>query len=132
MKKIKITSNQYNRLLLHEQQSRSKFKILNEGSKEVVLGVSMLMGLNLSGLNKEMAEKALNDEKVMSEIFTTLEDENKIKELISNLEEKGMVNAQEKLASKAKDIINNYNEISEKNNMNKKMGLVIMNLLMSK
>jgi hypothetical protein len=128
MTKIKITSEQYNKILLYEQQSRTS-KILNEGSKEVVLGISKLMGLNLSGLNKEMAEKALKDKTIMGQILSTFEDENKIKELISNLEEKGMENAENKLSDKAKDVIDNYNRISKENNFDFKMGMVILNNL---
>jgi hypothetical protein len=49
--------------------------------------------------------------------------------LISNLEEKGMKNAKEKLSTKAKDIINNYNKISEENKIGLKLGIFIMNNL---
>lgn len=130
MPKIRITTEQYNKILLHEQNNRINFlNKLNEGNKEVVLAVSKLMGLNLSGLNKEMAEKALNNKSVMGEILSTFEDENKINDLISNLEEKGMKNAKEKLSTKAKDIINNYNKISEENKIGLKLGIFIMNNL---
>jgi hypothetical protein len=130
MPKIRITTEQYNKILLHEQNNRlNSSKKLNEGNKEVVLAVSKLMGLNLSGLNKEIAEKALNNKSVMGEILSTFEDENKINDLISNLEEKGMKNAKEKLSTKAKDIINNYNKISEENKIGLKLGIFIMNNL---
>jgi hypothetical protein len=130
MVKIKITSEQYNKILLHEQNNLlNSSKKLNEGVKEVVLAVSKLMGLKLSGLNKEMAEKALKDKSVMGEIFSTFEDSNKIKNLISNLEEKGMENAKEKLSTNAKDIVNNYNKASEENKIGIKMGLFIMSNL---
>ena len=121
MAKIKITSEQYNKILLHEQQSRTS-NLLKEGDKEVVLAISKLMGLNLSGLNKEIAEKALKDKVVMNKIMATFEDESKIKELVSNLEEKGMENAKEKLSTKANDIVDNYNKASKENNFGKKMG----------
>ena len=130
MPKIRITTEQYNKILLHEQNNRiNSLNKLNEGNKEVVLAVSKLMGLNLSGLNKEIAEKALNNKSVMGEILSTFEDENKINDLISNLEEKGMKNAKEKLSTKAKDIINNYNKISEENKIGLKLGIFIMNNL---
>jgi len=130
MPKIRITTEQYNKILLHEQNNRiNSLNKLNEGNKEVVLAVSKLMGLNLSGLNKEIAEKALNNKSVMGEILSTFEDENKINDLISNLEEKGMKNAKEKLSTKAKDIINNYNKISEENKIWLKLGIFIMNNL---
>jgi hypothetical protein len=130
MAKIKITSEQYNKILLHEQNNRlNSSKKLNEGQKEVVLAVSKLMGLELSGLNKEMADKALKDKAVMREILSTFEDVNKIKNLISSLEEKGMENAKDKLSTNAKDIVNNYNKASEENKIGIKMGLFIMSNL---
>lgn len=123
MAKIKITSEQYNKILLHEQNSRlASINLLKEGTKEVVLGVSKLMGLNLSGLNKEIAEKALKNKAVMDEILSTFEDESKIKNLASNLEEKGMENAIEKLSMKANDIVDNYNKASKENNFGNEMG----------
>jgi hypothetical protein len=130
MAKIKITTEQYNKILLHEQNNRlNSSKKLNEGVKEVVLAVSKLMGLKLSGLNKEMADKALKDKAVMREILSTFEDVNKIKNLISSLEEKGMENAKDKLSTNAKDIVNNYNKASEENKIGIKMGLFIMSNL---
>jgi hypothetical protein len=130
MAKIKITTEQYNKILLHEQNNRlNSSKKLNEGQKEVVLAVSKLMGLELSGLNKEMADKALKDKAVMREILSTFEDVNKIKNLISSLEEKGMENAKDKLSTNAKDIVNNYNKASEENKIGIKMGLFIMSNL---
>jgi len=124
MAKIKITSEQYNKILLHEQSNRlASSNKLNEGDKEVVLAVSKLMGLNLSGLNKEMAEKALKDKTVMDEILDTFKDESKMKNLTSKLEEKGMENAKEKLSMKAKDIVDNYNKISKENNFGNEMGM---------
>jgi len=133
MTKIKITSEQYNKILLHEQHVRTNsLKTLNEGIKEVVLGVSMLMGINLTGLNKEQAEKALKDKNVMLEISSTFENESKIDELIKNLEEKGMVNAKEKLSSKANQVITKFNKISEENNFGINLGLFIMSKLKNK
>jgi UDP-N-acetylglucosamine:LPS N-acetylglucosamine transferase len=124
MAKIKITSEQYNKILIHEQNNRlASSNKLNEGDKEVVLAVSKLMGLNLSGLNKEIAEKALKDKTVMDEVLATFGNETKMKNLASNLEEKGMENANEKLSMKAKDIVDNYNKISKENNFGTQMGM---------
>ena len=126
MAKIKITSEQYNKILIHEQNNRlNSLNKLNEGDKEVVLVVSKLMGVDLvdlSGLNKEMAEKALKKKVVMDEILDTFKDESKIKELVSKLEEKGMKNAKEKLSMKAKDIVDNYNKACKENNFGNEMG----------
>lgn len=129
MRKIKITSEQYTNLLLREQRTRLSSKLLNESNKEVLLAVSSLMGVNLSGLNKEIAEKALKDKTIMNKVVSTLENDEKINELISNLEEKGMKNAKDKLSVNSKKIVDNFNENSDKNNLGLKMGsFIIYNL----
>lgn len=129
MRKIKITSEQYTNLLLREQRNRLSSKLLNESNKEVLLAVSSLMGVNLSGLNKEIAEKALKDKTIMNKVVSTLENDEKINELVSNLEEKGMKNAKDKLSVNSKKIVDNFNENSDKNNLGLKMGsFIIYNL----
>ena len=93
MTKIKITSEQYKSILLREQENRLNAsgnvlnenlelgpELLEEGWKEVLLGVALLMGVGLTGINKTMAQNALKDEQTMSQIKATLEDENKTRE----------------------------------------------------
>jgi len=134
MIKIKITSNQYDRILLHEQKARlmnsnelnligsdSSTDLLEEGWKDVVLGVAMLLGVGLSGVNKVAAQDALKNAKTMSQIKTTLEDEAKTKELADLLQEKGYKNAEDRLAKNAENIINKFNEISKANKLNYKV-----------
>ena len=87
--RIKLTSEQYDRLVLREQETRSK-EPLNEGMRDVLLGVAELMEVKLSGLNKELAIKALSDGNIMREIKTTLEDEERFKEFTELLSEKGV------------------------------------------
>jgi hypothetical protein len=78
MSRIKITYEQYNRLILNEHQNRSNKINLNEDMKEVLLGVSLMMGVRLTGQNKEVAEKALKNDSSMLEIKNVLEDSNKL------------------------------------------------------
>ena len=120
MTKIKITANQYNNILLREQKlrlinnSESK-EVLEEGLKDVLLGVSLLMDVNLSGLNKENAQKAVSDNTIMSEIKATLENEEKTKELSKAFSEKGMQNPDMLLAKNAEKIVDKFNELAEDN-----------------
>jgi hypothetical protein len=93
MKKLKITKEQYDRLVLTEQKVRTnvyvdgiltedinnKAELLDEGLKDILLGVSMLIGLNLSGQNKDIGDKALNNANILKQIEATLEDKSKRK-----------------------------------------------------
>jgi flagellar motor protein MotB len=130
MTKIKITSEQYKSILLREQENRLNAsgnvlnenlelgpELLEEGWKEVLLGVALLMGVGLTGINKTMAQNALKDEQTMSQIKATLEDENKTRELAKAYEEKGMKNPDTLLAKNAEKIKNKFNEVAADNNI---------------
>lgn len=111
MAKLKITQEQYNKIILHEQTSRSS--LLTETTNEVILGVAKLAGLKLSGHNDTVAKNALNDAKTMSLIKSTLEDENKVKELVKKMEEKGMKDVEQFLAKNVDSIVKGYNEYAK-------------------
>jgi len=111
MAKIKITQEQYNKIILHEQASRST--LLNETTHDVVLGIAKLAGLKLTGTNEIMAKAALENVKTLGFIKSTLEDEKKMKELIKKFEEKGMNEPESFLAKNAESIIQKYNEYSK-------------------
>jgi outer membrane protein OmpA-like peptidoglycan-associated protein len=128
MTKIKITKTQYNTILLREQEIRLKAssnvlneniatdpELLEEGWKEVVLGVAMMLGVGLTGQNKAMAQDAVKNATTMAQIKATLEDENKVAELSDLLEKKGMKNADDKLASNAEQVMDQFNEIAKNN-----------------
>jgi hypothetical protein len=119
MSKIIITERQY-KLILESERKTS----LNEDTKNVLMGVSLLMGLNLTGLNKDMADKALSDESTMSEIKNTLEDRDKTDELIELLKQKGLKNPEITLASKADSIVEKFNDFAKKANSKEKMNFM--------
>lgn len=131
MKKIKITAKQYNALLLMEKEERLLFnnvinesnqpELIEEGLKEVLLGVALLMGLNLSGQNKELAQNAVKSDNIMAQIKSTLEDETKTKDLAKAFGEKGMQNPELKLAKNAEKIADAYNEIAADNDIKYKV-----------
>ncbi len=127
MKKIKITKEQYDRLIISEQtriiinqnsllsESINKnAELLEEGWKEIVLGVAMLMGLNLTGQNDLTAKKALSDANTINQIEAKLEDDAKIGELINIMKEKGMKDPSAMLAKNADNIVSDFNKLSEK------------------
>jgi len=144
MKKIKITKEQYDRLIISEQtriiinqnsllsESINKnAELLEEGWKEIVLGVAMLMGLNLTGQNDLTAKKALSDANTINQIEATLEDDAKIGELINIMKEKGMKDPSAMLAKNADNIVSNFNKLSEKEKNNAKLNVVTANTLKS-
>ena len=114
MARIKITTQQYETLILREQETRLKApqRVLNEDSKEVTLGMALLSGLKLSGLNKELAEKAIADEAVINQIKATLEDRYKTKDLAKSFGEKGLANSDYFFANNADKIIDAFNKVA--------------------
>jgi len=142
MKKLKITREQYNALILAEQKRlinnpsnvltesiNENVERLDEGWKEVVLGISMLMGLNLTGQNDLTAKKALSDANIMNQIEATLEDKSKTEELINLMKEKGMKDPSAMLAKNAEEIVDNFNELSDKEKLGAKLNVVTVKSL---
>lgn len=122
MKRLKITHKQYQTVLLNEQKNRlgndfESKEVLEEGFKEVLLGVAMLMGVGLTGLNKANAQSALANAAIMSQIKSTLEDELKTKELAQAFAEKGISNPDSLLAKNAKKIVDKFNELAKDKDM---------------
>jgi flagellar motor protein MotB len=128
MTKLRITEKQYQAILLREQESRLKAssnilneniatdpELLEEGWKEVVLGVAMMLGVGLTGQNKAMAQDAVKNASTMAQIKATLEDSNKVAELSDLLEKKGMKNADDKLADNAEHVMDQFNDIAKNN-----------------
>jgi len=130
MAKIKISQKQYNTILLHEQESRLKTssdiitetleigpEVLEEGWKEVVLGVAMMLGVGLSGQNKAMAQDAVKNAQTMSQVKATLEDTTKTQELANYMKEKGMKDPSTLLAKNAERVIDRFNKIAQDNHL---------------
>jgi len=134
MKRLKITHKQYETVLLNEQKNRlgndfESKEVLEEGFKEVLLGVAMLMGVGLTGLNKANAQNALSNSKIMNQIKSTLEDEQKTKELAQAFSEKGISNPDSLLAKNAEKIVDDFNEIAKNKNISYRVDNVVVNNL---
>ena len=124
MTKLKITKEQYEKILLHEQQTRMKTPtVLNENLKGVVYGVALILGINLTGQNKEIGEESLRNQKVMDDIKATFEDEDKLTDLVDALEEKGVKNPTDKLSNNPEELVNKYNKIAEENGIETRVGV---------
>ena len=126
MAKLIITEKQYNKILVNEAISRT---LLSENNKEVVLGVALLLGMNLSGLNKELAHKYIKNDKVVNNIKTILSNEYKTDELIKNMEEKGMGDVKSLLKSKSRDIVKNFDKFCGPEKHDADMNVKIINNL---
>ena len=142
MTKIRITSEQYKSILLREQESRLNAsknvlnenidlgpELLEEGWKDVLLGVALLMGVGLTGVNKAVAQDALKNNQTMAQIKATLEDENKTRELARAYEEKGMKNPDSLLAKNAEKIKDNFNKVADDNKINYHSPILVLRYL---
>lgn len=110
--KLKITTSQYNTILINEQQARSNSNQLNESVDLVLMGFSKMIGVPLTGLNKTAGDKALEDKTIIIKIKDTIENKHKLKSLIDKLEEKGMENPSARLSKNPQNIIDKYNKIA--------------------
>ena len=142
MPKLILTKEQYDRLILNEQQSRLKasgdliietidpsVELLEEGWKEVVLGVAMMLGVGLTGQNKIIAQDAVKNAHTMAQIKATLEDGTKTAELVKLLKEKGMKDPETKLADNAEKVMDTYNKIAADDNIKYKVDIKVVNNL---
>ena len=124
MTKIRITEKQYELILLHEKENKS---IIKEGQDaitvdlNVLLGITSILGFNLSGMNEIKAEKALKDEKVYNDIKETLENKDKLDELVKSLEIKGMANPAKKIYDKMSSLISKFNSLAKENGFDVKL-----------
>lgn len=138
--RLKITQQQYNNILLNEKRARLEAlnsminentspntKLINEGWKEVVLGIALILGVGLTGQNKEIADEAIKNPETMAKIKSTLEDENSLEELIDALKEKGMKNPENKLTANIEKFIDDYNTMAI-NKIGVKAALALNNL----
>lgn len=142
MTKIKITAEQYNKILIHESKTRLKAQesiitetlnedaqLLEEGWKEVVLGIAMMMGVGLTGMNKVIAQDATKNAQTMAQIKSTLEDETKMKQVVDLLKQKGMKDPETKLANNAEKVMDTYNRIAADDDIKYKVDVKVVNNL---
>jgi hypothetical protein len=142
MAKIKITQKQYTTILLHEQEARLMGsgdiitetlevgpEVLEEGWKEVVLGVAMMLGVGLSGQNKAIAQDVVKNAQTMAQVKATLEDTAKTQELVDLLKQKGMKNPEQTLANNAEKVVDEFNKIAKDNGINPRMSVKTVHTL---
>lgn len=117
MKKVLLTEQQLEMLVKYIDETENKKEVLEEGWKDVALGVLALMGVGLTGANAQTANNALDNEATLKQIEQTLETP-RIDSLIKTLEDRGMENAEELINQNAETIVNAYNYAAKKKNVN--------------
>jgi hypothetical protein len=123
MAKLIITKEQYERLIINEQSSRvitENEQSLNN-SNDILLGFAKIMGVNLSGFNSHKADGVIKDSKKMLELKNIIQNSDKRQGLIDDLNAKGMIESNDKVLTKADEIANNYNKISNNNGFDYKI-----------
>lgn len=107
--KLIITESQYNRLFLKENKELNfNFDV------DTILGFTKLIGIPLKGQNEFLANKALENKKIVSKIYSILTDSEEETKMSEDLINKGMKNSNEKIVSNAEKIVKNFNEYSSK------------------
>lgn len=120
MKKVLLTERQLALLVHYIDETQNKSEVINEGVRDVALGVLKLMGVSLTGLNAQTAENALNDVSTLKKIEKSLETPD-IEELAQNLEQAGLKNPLDLIYSNANEIMNAYNTIAKKKGIGSKL-----------
>ena len=127
MSTLKITKEQLEMIQLYEERNRNIF--LTENAKDLALTIALLSGIKLTGQNEFKVNKLIKDKKNMAMVKNTLEDDNKVQELIDALSEKGMKDPERALSKNAEKIMKKFNEISDTENLGLKLDFLTKNNL---
>lgn len=98
-------------IMLYEQNQGDI--LLNENAKNLALTIALLSGIKLTGQNEHKVQSLIKDKDNMMMVKNTLEDDDKVQELVDALTEKGMKNPEKALARNAEKITKKFNEISD-------------------
>jgi hypothetical protein len=119
---MKLIINEKQSIMLrnHINETYNQRVVVSEGTRDIALGVLMLMGVKLSGMNAQLAKQALNDKETLKKIEQSLESPD-IEELVQTIEMGGMKDAMNLIQSNAEKLIDNYNRISKKMGIDSKL-----------
>ena len=111
--KIIITESQYNRLFLNEEK-----EVHFNYDVDTILAFAKLIGLPLKGQNEFLANKALGNKDVLSNIHSIMTSAEAKQNMINDLENKGMNGAESKLHDNIETIVSNFNKHSKDKQLN--------------
>ena len=106
--KIRIPESQYNRQILNEEK-----EIQFNFDVDTILGFAKLIGLPLKGQNEFLANRALDNEAVLTKIYSIMNNVDKKNQIIDDLNNKGMVDADKKLHDNIETVVSNFNKYSK-------------------
>ena len=118
MVKLIITESQLKTLIELNKNTISDLPVLEEGFKDIVLGIALLTGVGLTGQNKIQAQSALDDKNTLNKIANVLQSD-ELKNVIDSLESAGMINPEEKIKQNAEKITNELSKKGIKVNLSK-------------
>lgn len=128
MSTLKITQQQFEAIKLYEEVRNTDI-FLTENAKDLALTIALLSGIKLTGQNEHKVNKLIKDKKNMLMVKNTLEDDDKIQELVDALAEKGMKNPEKALSKNAEKIMKKFNEISDTEKLGLKLDFLVKNNL---
>ena len=111
--KLIITETQYNRLFLNEEKEVS-FNFDND----TILAFGKLIGLPMKGQNGFLADRALDNQEVLSKIYSIMTNVDEKNKIIDDLGNKGMVDSDKKLHDNIELIVKNFNKHSKDKQLN--------------
>jgi hypothetical protein len=118
MTKLIITESQLKTLIEFNKNTINDLPVLEEGFKDIVLGIALLTGVGLTGQNEIQAKSALDDKNTLNKIVNVLQSD-ELKNVIDSLESAGMINPEEKIKQNADKITSKLLEKGFKVNLSK-------------
>jgi hypothetical protein len=126
MTKIKITLEQYNKIIAHEKDTRLLKESENsdfQNTNDVLLGFAKIIGANLTGQNEFIANEALKNKSIMLKIKNIIIDVNEREKMIDDLSKKGLKDANDKIVKSLDKIVSNYNKYANQNKIEDKLNV---------
>ena len=126
--KLIITESQYNRLFLKEEK-----EVNFNYDGDTILAFGKLIGLPYKGQNSFLADRAIKNKNVLSTIYNIMNSADSKQNMIDDLNNKGMTDADNKLHDNIETIVKNFNSIAKENGFDKSLNLnVVLNKILRK
>lgn len=98
--------NRFNNFVYSRKLEGLNESLINEelGFKDVLIGISALVGVVSGNLTKSQAQNKLNDKEVIQQIDDVLNDKEELKSVIDSLESRGMDDVADYIQNNAKEV----------------------------
>ncbi len=126
--KLIITESQYNRLFLKEEK-----EIQFNYDSNTILAFGKLIGLVFKGQNNFLADRALKNKNVLSIIYNIMNSSESNQNIIDDLNNKGMLDADKRFHNNIEKIVNNFNTNAKEIGFDKQLNLdIVLNKILRK